>query len=132
MAQSNNTTLLKVALVIFAVVSIIVGVILWIFPGTMVTLVGGNPVDFAWLRWSGGAFIALGIGALMVFRKPEKQDIFVFTMALIALFKGLGFLFSWIMKESSGPTIFIAVETIFWLVISCLFWWGRQQAKGIL
>jgi hypothetical protein len=132
MAQSNNVAMLKVALVILAVVSIIYGIGYLIFPGTLLSLSGGNPVDFAWLRWSGGIIIALGIGALMVFRKPEKQGIFVFTMALSTLLCFLGLLISWIMKEYSGSTMFIAVPTILILIISCLIWWGRQQAKGIL
>jgi len=132
MAQSNNVTLLKVALVILAVASIIYGFGYLIVPGTLVTLSGGNPVDLGWLRWSGGMLIALGIGALMLFRKPEKQGIFVFMSALSSLLSGLGLLWSWIAKEYSGSTIFIAVPTILVLVISCLLWWGRQQAKGIL
>jgi hypothetical protein len=132
MAQSNNIALLKVALVILAVVSIIYGIGYLIFPGALVTLAGGSPVDFGWLRWSGGIIIALGIGALMVFRKPEKQGIFVFTMALSTLLCGLGLLCSWIMKEYSGSNMFVAVPTILILIISCLLWWGRQLAKGIL
>jgi len=132
MAQSNNVTLLKVALVILAVVIIIYGIGFLIVPGTMVTLSRGNPVNFGWLRWPGGVIIALGIGALMVFRKPEKQGIFVFMSALSTLLAGLGLLYSWIMKEYTESTLFIAVPTILILVISCLLWWGRQRAKGIL
>jgi hypothetical protein len=132
MAQGNNITLLKVVLVILAVVSIIYGIGYWIFPGTLVTLSRANPVEFAWLRWSGGILIGLGIGNLLVFRKPEKQGIYVFMAALTTLLCGLGMLYSWIMKEGSGSTIFIAVPTILILVISCLLWWGRQKAKGIL
>jgi hypothetical protein len=132
MAQSNNVTLLKVVLVILAVVSIIYGIGYLIFPGALVTFSGGNPVEVGWLRWSGGIIIALGIGALMVFRKPEKQGIIVFTMALSTLLCGLGLLCSWILKEYSGSNTFIAVPTILILVISCLLWWGRQLAKGIL
>jgi hypothetical protein len=132
MGQSNNVTLLKVVLVILAVVSIIYGMGYLIFPGTLVTLSGGNPVEFGWLRWSGGIIIALGIGALMIFRKLEKQGIFVFTMALSTLLCGLGLLYSWIMGEYSSTTLFIGVPTILLLVISCLLWWGRERAKGIL
>ena len=132
MAQSNNVTLLKVALMILAIVSIIYGIGYLIFPGTLVTISGGNPVEFGWLRWSGGVIIALGIGVLMVFRKPEKQGIFVFTMALSTLLAGLGILYSWIKGEYSSSTLFIGVPTILLLVISGLLWWGRQQAKGIL
>ena len=132
MAQSNNIKLLRVVLVILAVVSIIYGLGFLIVPGILVALSGGNPVEFGWLRWSGGIIIALGIGALQVFRKPEKQGIFVFMSALSTLLAGLGLLCSWIMNEYSGSTMFIAVPTILLLVISCLLWWGRQQAKGIL
>ncbi len=129
MAQSNNVSLLKVALVILAVVSIIYGIGYLIFPGTLVTLSGGNPVEFGWLRWAGGIIIALGIGVLMVFRKPEKQGIFVFTMALSNSLCFLGLLFSWIMKEYSGSNMFIAVPTILVLIISCLLWWGRTRRR---
>jgi len=132
MGQNNNAKLLRVALGILAVVSIIYGIGYLIVPGMWVTLSGGNPVEFGWLRWSGGIILALGIGALMLFRKPEKQGIFVFTSALSTLLAGLGLLWSWITKEYSGSTIFIAVPTILVLVISCLLWGGRQRAKGIL
>jgi hypothetical protein len=132
MAQTDNTKMLKIGLVILAIVSIIYGLGFLIVPGIWVTLSGGNPVDFGWLRWSGGVIIALGIGVLMVLRKPEKQGIFVFMSALSTLLSGLGMLCSWIMAEYSGSTVFIAVPTILLLVISGLLWWGRQQAKGIL
>jgi uncharacterized membrane protein len=132
MAQTDNAKVLKIGLVISAIVSIIYGIGFLIFPGVWVTLSGGNPVEFSWLRHSGGIIIALGIGALMVFRKPEKQGIFVFMIALSTLLAGLGTLYSWIAKEYDGSTLFIAVPTILLLVISCLLWWGRQRAKGIL
>jgi hypothetical protein len=68
----------------------------------------------------------------MVYSKPEKQGIFVTSMALTTLFAGLGMLYSWIMHEYSGTTLFKALPTCLLLVISCLFWWGRGKAKGIL
>jgi hypothetical protein len=132
MAQNNDVKLLRVALVVLAVVSIIYGLGFLIVPGIWVALSGGNPVEFGWLRWPGGIIIALGIGALQVFRKPEKQGIFVFMSALSTLLAGLGILYSWVMGEYSSSTTFIAVPTILLLVISGLLWWGRQRAKGIL
>ena len=132
MAQSDNVKMLRVALVINAIVSIVYGIGFLIGPGMLVSLSGGNPVDFGWIRWPGGIIIALGIGSLMVFRKPEKQGIYVFMSALGTLLGGLGILFSWIMKEYTCSTMFIAVPTVLILVISCLLWWGRQRAKEIL
>jgi len=132
MAQNDNVKVLKFALIILAVIALAYGFGLLFVPGLLVKLSGGNSVEFSWLRWSGGIIIALGIGALMVFSKPEKQGIFVTSMALATLFAGLGMLYSWIMQEYTGSTWFIALPTCLMLVLSVLLWWGRGQAKGIL
>ncbi len=132
MAQNDDVKVLKVALIILAVIFLVYGFGFLFVPGILVKLSGGNPVEFSWLRWSGGVIIALGIGALMVSSKPEKQGIFVTSMALAALFAGLGNLYSWIMQEYSGAIWFTALPTCLLLVLSGLLWWGRGQAKGIL
>ena len=132
MAQNDNVKVLKFTLIIFAVIALVYGFGFLFVPGLLVKLSGGNPVEFGWLRWSGGIILALGIGCLMVSRKPEKQGIFVTSMALVTLFSGLGILYSWIMQEYSGATWFMALPTCLMLVLSALFWWGRGQAKGIL
>jgi len=132
MAQNDNVKVLKVTLIIFAVIAFVYGFGHLFVPGILVSLSGGNPVDFGWLRWSGGMIIALGIGCLMVSSKPEKQGIFVTSMALATLFAGLGMLYTWIMQEYSGATWFMALPTCLLLVLSGLLWWGRGRAKGIL
>ncbi len=132
MAQDDNVKTLKVALIISAVISFVYGFGFLFVPGLLVSLSKGNPVEFGWIRWPGGVIIALGIGALMVYSKPEKQGIFVTSMALATLFAGLGNLYSWIMQEGSGAIWFTALPTCILLVLSGLLWWGRGQAKGIL
>ncbi len=132
MAQDDNVKILKVALIVSAVIAFVYGFGFLFVPGILVGLSRANPVEFSWLRWMGGVVIALGIGALMVSSKPEKQGIFVTSMALATLFAGLGNLYSWIMQEYSGATWFTALPTCFLLVLSALLWWGRGQAKGIL
>ena len=132
MAQNDNVKVLKFSLIAFAVIALVYGFGLLFVPGLLVKLSGGNSVEFSWLRWSGGIIIALGIGALMVSSKPEKQGIFVTSIALATLFAGLGMLYSWIMQEYTGATWFIALPTCLMLVLSGLLWWGRGQAKGIL
>jgi len=132
MTQNDDVKVLKVTLIIFAVISLVYGFGILFVPGILVKLAGGNPVEFSWLRWFGGVIIALGIGCLMVSSKPEKQGIFVISMALATLFGGLGSLYSWIMQEYSGATWFIALPTCLFLVLSGLLWWARGQAKGIL
>jgi len=132
MAQNDDVKVLKVVLIIAAVSAFVYGFGLLFVPGLLVKLGGTNPVEFGWLRWMGGLAIALGIGCLMVSSKPEKQGIFVTSMALAALFAGLGNLYSWIMQEYSGAIWFTALPTCLLLVLSGLLWWGRRKAKGIL
>ncbi len=132
MAQNDDVKVLKVTLIIFAVIALVYGFGFLFVPGLLVKLSGGNPVEFGWLRWSGGVIIALGIGCLMVSSKPEKQGIFVTSMALATLFAGLGNLYILIMQEYSGATWFTVLPTCLFLVLFCLLWWGRGKAKGIL
>ena len=132
MAQNDNVKGLKVILVIFAVMMFIYGFGFLFVPGILFKLIGGNPVEFSWVRWAGGVLIALGIGSLMASGKPEKQSIFVTSMALAVLFGGLGMLYSWIMQEFSAAIWFIALSTCLPLIVSALLFWVRNQAKGIL
>ena len=132
MAKQKGATMLKVVLVIYAVVVLIYGLSFFFIPGVLGDMTGGNPVDYGWLRWPGGVLIALGIGALLVMRKPAKQGVFVTTIALACSLAGLAMLYSWIMTEYSGAVWFIAMPTIIILVLAVLLWWSRVQAKKIL
>jgi hypothetical protein len=132
MAQKEGTTMLKVILVIYAIVVLVFGLSFFFIPGLYVDMAGANPVDYGWLRWPGGVLIALGIGALVVMRKPAKQGVFVTTIALGTSLAGLGLLYSWIAHEYSGNPGSIAVPTVILLILAVLLWWSRAQAKKIL
>ena len=132
MAENNNTKTLKLALMIAAIVSLVYGLAYLLIPSSLVKLSGGNPVEASWMRWSGGVIIAWAIGSLMVYSKPEKQNIFVTYFALAHLLSGLALLYSWIMQEYSGATWFIAIPTLLLLILAVLLFWGRNQAKEIL
>ena len=132
MAQNDDVKVLKFALMVAAIVSLVYGLCYLLIPSTLVKLSGGNLVEASWLRWSGGVIIAWAIGALMVYSKPEKQNIFVTYLAFAHLLSGLGLLYSWIMQEYSGATWFIAIPTCLLLVLSVLLFLGRNKAKGIL
>ena len=132
MAENDNTKMLKLALMISAIVSLVYGLAYLLIPSSLVKLSGGNPVEASWMRWSGGVIIAWAIGSLMVYSKPEKQNIFVTYFALAHLLSGLALLYSWIMQEYSGATWFIAIPTLLLLILAVLLFWGRNQAKEIL
>jgi len=132
MTQNDEEKMLKFALMIAAIFSLVYGLGFLLIPNTLVKLSGGTLVEAGWLRWSGGVIIAWAIGTLMVYSKPEKQNIFVTSLALAHLLSGLGLLYSWIMQEFSGATWFIAIPSCLLLILSALVFWGRNQAKGIL
>jgi hypothetical protein len=132
MAQNKGTKMLKVVLIIFAIVVLIYGLGYLFIPGVFVTLYGSESMDLSWIRWSGGPLIALGIGAILVFRNPSKQKIFVTTVALGSLITGLGLLYSLLIREYSGSTLSTLIPTVIALVLSGLLWWSRKLAKEIL
>ena len=132
MAQNKDTKMLKVILVIFAVINLIYGLGNLIIPDVLMDLYGSSPVDFGWIRWTGGPLIALGFGAILVFRNPTKQGIFVTTIALGSLILGLGLLYSLLTHEYSGYSLSLVIPTAISLVLSGLLFWSRQLAKDIL
>jgi len=89
MTEYKNLQLLKIALIIFAFLTIVYGLVYLFIPEIYVKSTGSEPVPSAWIRWFGGILIALGIGAIMVFRKPSKQGIFVKLLAIGTLLDGL-------------------------------------------
>jgi hypothetical protein len=132
MAQGDKSTMLRVVLIVFAVISFVYGVVFLFVPGVWVNLAGGDLVDYGWLRWPGGFLIALGIGAVMIARKPENQGPFVFCLALADLLGGLGTLYSLIMQEYTGSMRFILIPTALMLLVSGFLWWGLGRAKDSL
>jgi hypothetical protein len=132
MAQGDKSVMLRVVLIVAAVASFVYGIVFLFVPGVWVNLGGGNAVDFGWLRWPGGFLIAIGIGSIMVARRPQNQGSFVFTIALADLLGGLGLLYSLIMEEYTGSFTFIVVPTALLLVFSGLLWWGLGRAKDNL
>ena len=132
MAEKNNTLLLKIVLIIFAIVVLVYGLCYFFIPDFLVKLSGGEPVYHGWLRWPGGILIALGIGSILVAVKPKGQGIFVTTVALGSLLAGLALLHAWITLTEGAHVWFTAMPTIIVLALAILLWWSRSQAKGIL
>lgn len=131
MTEKKNLGLLKIILVIFAIVVLVYGLCYFIIPDVLVKISGSEPVFHGWLRWSGGVLIALGIGAILVIRKPENQDIYVLTCAIGSLLSGIALVYAWITFEE-GNLWFTALPAIVTLLLSALLWWSRSQAKDIL
>jgi hypothetical protein len=132
MGQIDDAKMLKVVLLLFAVVTLVYGIGYLVVPGVVVSISGGGPVNLGWIRWSGGTLIALAFGAIMVFRHPSRQRIFVTTISWAALLIGLALLYSWLTGESTSATWFIALPTVVSLGLAFLLRWSGQKAKDVL
>jgi len=132
MAENKNSQLLKVSLVIYAIVCLVYGLGYMFVSDFLVKLSGGDPVFHGWLRWSGGILVALGIGAFLVYRKPEGQGIFVTTIALGSTLCCLALFCAWATREEGTNLWFTALPAIIVSILAILLWWSRQKAKDIL
>ena len=133
MNEKKNSNLLKVALAIFTIVTIVYGVSQIFFTQGYMEMTGNEPIDPSWLRWPGGVLIALGIAAIMALRNPAKQDIFVIAITLGTLFTGLILMYTLLFElESESNTWFTAMPAIINLVLSILLWIGRKQNRELL
>lgn len=131
MLQNKKSTLLKVSLIVFVVITLVYGIGNLIFPQFLVKLQGGEEVASGWLRWSGGVLLSLCIGAILTYRNPKNQDVLILTFALVTLFAGLALLYSLIF-ELDGCVWFKVIPIIVTLLSSALLWWARHQNKDIL
>ena len=133
MAQNKKLQLLKITLIIFAVITLVYGFSYLFFPQMHVELEGSGPVRSGWLRWSGGVLFTLGIGAIMVYRNPAKQGIFITVIALATLIVGLATLHSgFIEDEGLGKLGYTLAPAIINLILSALLWISLRKAKEIL
>jgi uncharacterized protein YjeT (DUF2065 family) len=131
MAENKNFQLLKVAMILLAVVTLVNGLVYLFIPEIYIKLTGSEPIPPAWIRWSGGILISLGIGAIMVFRNPEKQGIFVIMSAIGTLIVGLTGLYE-VFFESVGIIWYSLPPAIVNLILSTLLWISLKQAKAVL
>ncbi len=131
MTKNKNLGLLKVALVLYAILALGYGIIYLFFPESYVASTGSEPIPAAWIRWIGGILIALGIAAIMIFRRPANQGIFIRISAIGSLIAGLTDIYS-LLFESVGDIWASLAPAIALLVLSILLWIGSQQARAIL
>ena len=131
--ENKKLTLLKVALIVFAFQAILFGFFYAFIPQVSIEASGSDPVPSGWLRWSGAVLIAIGLGSILVIRKPKNQGIFVLTMALGTLLCGLALMYSSLFEPAGiGNVWHTVVPGLINLFTSLLLWIGLKQAKNIL
>ena len=131
MNQKRNLLFLRSVLLAGGILALVYGLALVLIPQTMVSMSGEQDQVYSGiLRWPGGVLVAIGIGTLVVFRKPQNQRIFIITKALVTLFTGLSFSFT--LFDMDDKYIFIAVPALLLLLISTLLWICQWTERDIL
>jgi hypothetical protein len=132
MAQNDGIKKLKVALVFSIIVHVFYGFAFFITPGILQAMAGGNPVEFGWIRWSGGVLIAMAIGGIQTYRNPHKQASAITILTISPLLVALGLLYPLIFEKYSVHTWFILVPCVITFALFIVMVWARQAAKDIL
>ena len=117
MAESNYPVILKISLLLYAIICIFYGLAYIFFPNALIEMSGTDPVYHGWIQWPGCVRFALGIGALMVLRKPKSQGIFVTTIALGSLLVGLALIYAWLTPVEGSNMWFTQVPAILILIL---------------
>lgn len=132
MAEKKDQ-LLKISLVLFAITSLGYGIIYLFFPEFEIESSGSVAFPAGWIRFIGPVYLALGIGSIMVFRKPSKQGIFVTSVCVGSFLQGLTLIYTVIFEyEEMGNSLRSLIPAIFILIMSALFFLSLKKSKEIL
>jgi hypothetical protein len=132
MAEKKNQ-LLKITLVLFAISALGYGIIYLFFPEWEIKSSGSIEFPAGWIRFIGPVYIALGIGSIMVLRKPSKQGIFI-TLGIIGTFlQSLTLIYTVLFEyEGMGNIWRSLIPAFYLLILSVLFFISLKKSKEIL
>ena len=132
MAEKKHV-ILKLSLALFAIYTLVNGVIYLFFPEYEISSSGSEPIPPGWIRWFGGILLALSIAGILAFRKPAKQGILITAFAIGSLITGLTLFYTVMFEyDGIGEIKFTLIPAILTTALSILFWISLRQSKEIL
>lgn len=133
MKKYKNVQLLRITLILFSCISILYGALHLFFPEQYVNLSNAGPVAPGWIRWFGPLLICIGVASIMVYRKPEKQGIFITMLAFGSLACSLTLLYSVFYDSDGIGTAWDTYSSIITnLVLSILLFLSLRQSRSVL
>ena len=131
--SAKKNQLLKFSLVLSAIILLGYGVNFLFFPEAQIKMSGGEPIPFFWINWFGGVMLALGIGCILVIRKPVKQGIFVTTVCIGSIITALALYHQYIfLFDDSYNMLNALIPAIVLTVMAILTGLSLRQSKAIL
>ena len=132
MAQNDGIKKLKMALVFSVIVDVFYGFAFFVTPGILQAMAGGNPVEFGWIRWSGGVLIALAIGGVQTYRSPHKQASAITILTIAPLLTALALLYTLLFETHNVHAWFILAPCVILFALFVVMARARRAAKDIL
>ena len=114
----------------------IFGLLLLFFPRFLLDTIGGGADifdrAFDLMRFSGGALVALAVGALLVLRKPAGQHTLVTVMAIEATLVAAAIITNIAIDDTPTDLWFELVVAIVSAALAAYLWWARIRARKLL
>ena len=132
MSEKKNQ-LLKISLVLFTITALGYGIIYLFFPEWEIQSSGSVEFPAGWIRFIGPVYIALGIGSIMVFRKPSKQGIVITVVCIGTFLQGLTLIYTALFEyEGMGNVWRTLIPAFYLIILSILFFISLKKSKEIL
>jgi hypothetical protein len=126
---------LRLALIVYIVVNLALGIPLAIVPVGFLDFIGVDPdiaADLGGLRWVGAVLVAWGISAVLVLARPVGRAYFVTVGALQMTLAAVAFFYSWWRNESLGSAWFQVAAGVVLVAAAIYLWWARLKARSVL
>jgi hypothetical protein len=120
---------LKITFLIHAIVALVLGIVLYVIPGTSAGWVGWKPIDMNMTRFFAAALLALAVSSWFGYRAARWEEVRVVVQTEIA-FTVLGAvagLYGFFVK---GAPAFIWVAIVIWVAFAAawIYFYSRARA----
>jgi hypothetical protein len=126
---------LRIALLVYLVVNLVVGVPLMLVPTGFLDFIGVDEAiaaELGGLRLFGAMLVAWGIAAMLVVARPAGRAYFVTAGALQLSFGAAAILYTWLVGDSFGAVWFRAVTSAVLVASAGYLWWARYRARAVM
>jgi hypothetical protein len=129
-------TILATALLAYAALNGLAGLLMLTFPRALWISIGGAEGEgvanaYASTRFAGAALVTLAMAALLVMRKPSRQNTLVTVLAIEATLAAAATLVNGLIDEVPTDGWFTWLVALGSVALAGLMWWARVLARRV-